>query len=115
MFWKKYTWYKVADKDAEIALNPNGIGTLEIEGKKICVAKFRNEWFAFAYNCPHAGGLMNEGYLDDSGNVVCPIHAYKFNLKNGYCKFPEGSRIKTYKMENREDGLYLGIEEKKLF
>jgi 3-phenylpropionate/trans-cinnamate dioxygenase ferredoxin subunit len=111
MFWKKYNWHKVADREAEITLNRNGIGVVEINDKKICVAKFKNEWRAFAYNCPHAGGIMAEGYIDLSGNIVCPVHSYKFSLKNGRSKMPEGFCLKTHPAESRKDGFFIGFEE----
>ena len=110
MFWKKHKWHKVADHEAEIKFNDNGIGIVEINGKKICVAKFKNEWRAFAYNCPHAGGIMAEGYIDLSGNIVCPIHSYKFSLENGRSKMPEGFCLKTYRVELRKDGFFIGLE-----
>jgi nitrite reductase/ring-hydroxylating ferredoxin subunit len=113
MFWKKYNWHKIANGEAEIILNRNGIGIVEIDGKKICVTKFNNEWHAFAYNCPHAGGIMAEGYIDLSGNAVCPIHSYKFSLKNGRSKIPEGFCLKTFRTESRKDGFFIGVEEGK--
>ena len=113
MFWKKYKWHKAADPEAEIKLNGHGVGVIEIYGKKICVCKYKNEWFAFAYNCPHAGGIMAEGYIDGSGNISCPIHSYKFSLKNGRSKSPEGYCLKTYRVELRKEGFFIGIEESK--
>src|SRR6202042_3896876 len=111
MFWKKFKWHKVANSEAEIKLNSNKIGVVEIEGKKICVAKIKSGWHAFAYSCPHAGGILAEGYLDESGgNVSCPIHGYKFNLKNGRCKIPDGFAMKIYRVELKEDGFFIGIE-----
>ncbi len=116
MFWKKIKWHKAANSEAEIKLNSNGIGVVEIEGKKICVAKAKNEWHAFAYSCPHAGGIMAEGYLDEAGgNVSCPIHGYKFNLKNGRCKIPDGFTMKTYRVDSKEEGFLIGIEEGRFF
>jgi 3-phenylpropionate/trans-cinnamate dioxygenase ferredoxin subunit len=113
MFWKKYNWHKVADLETEIRFNRNGIGIVEMDGKKICVAKFKNEWHAFAYNCPHAGGVMADGYIDLSGNIVCPIHGYKFGLQNGRCKTTEGYCLKTFRAESRKDGFFIGVEENK--
>jgi nitrite reductase/ring-hydroxylating ferredoxin subunit len=113
MFWKKYNWHKVANLETEIILNRNGIATVEIDGKKICVAKFKNDWHAFAYNCPHAGGVMADGYIDLSGNIVCPIHGYKFGLQNGRSKTGEGYCLKTYRAELRKDGFFIGIEQNK--
>ncbi|MBS1946429.1 MAG: Rieske 2Fe-2S domain-containing protein [Bacteroidetes bacterium] len=109
MFWKKYKWHRAASKEEELILNKHGICVVEIEQKKICVAKSGSQWFAFAYHCPHAGGLMNEGYLDGAGNISCPVHGYKFSLKTGASKFPEGYCIKTFKIELKPDGVYIGL------
>jgi len=113
MFWKKYKWRRIANHESEIVLNRNGIGVVEMDGKKICVAKFKNEWHAFAYNCPHAGGVMAEGYIDVSGSIVCPIHSYKFSLKNGRSKVIDGYCLKTFRAESRKDGFFIGTEETK--
>jgi nitrite reductase/ring-hydroxylating ferredoxin subunit len=109
MFWKKIKWHKAADNDAEIKLNENGIGVVMIEGIKICVTKHRDKWFAFAYNCPHAGGIMSEGYIDSTGSIVCPVHSYKFSLRNGMSKMPEGFCLKIYPIDLRKDGFFIGL------
>jgi nitrite reductase/ring-hydroxylating ferredoxin subunit len=108
---KKYKWYKVAESEAEIQYNENGIGITEMKGKKICIIKFKDNWFAFAGNCPHAGGLLSEGHIDAIGNVVCPQHRYKFSIKNGRNTSGEGYTLKTYPAELRADGLFIGLEE----
>lgn len=108
---KKYTWHKIAESEQEIAPGDNGIGVAEVKGKKICLGKYLDQWYGFAYKCPHAGGLMSEGYIDVAGNVVCPLHRYKFSLQNGRNTSGEGYYLKTYPVESRADGLYVGMEE----
>jgi nitrite reductase/ring-hydroxylating ferredoxin subunit len=44
------------------------------------------------------------------GNIVCPLHRYKFSLVNGRNVSGEGYYLKTYPVEQREDGLYIGFE-----
>ena len=58
---------------------------------------------------------MADGTLDAVGNVVCPVHRYKFSLQNGRNSSGEGYYLTTYPLEQREDGLYIGFEEKGLF
>jgi 3-phenylpropionate/trans-cinnamate dioxygenase ferredoxin subunit len=60
-------------------------------------------------------GNAREGYIDALGNVVCPLHRYKFDLKNGRNISGEGYYLKNWPVEIREDGVYVGIEESKLF
>jgi nitrite reductase/ring-hydroxylating ferredoxin subunit len=41
--------------------------------------------------CNHAGASLAEGELDESGKcIVCPMHAYVFELKTGRCVAPVG-------------------------
>ncbi|MFI5132840.1 MAG: Rieske (2Fe-2S) protein [Chitinophagales bacterium] len=112
---KKYTWHKVADHINEIDFNENNIGVAEVSGKKICIAKFNNIVFAFAYKCPHAGGILAEGYVDAIGNVVCPQHRYKYDLKNGRNVSGEGYYLKNWPVEIKDDGVYVGMESGGLF
>jgi 3-phenylpropionate/trans-cinnamate dioxygenase ferredoxin subunit len=52
---------------------------------------------------------MVMGYIDMQGNAVCPLHRFKFALKNGYNTTGEGYNMKTYPIEIREEGIYIGL------
>ncbi len=108
---KKYKWHQVAESEADIHPAENGIASVEVKGKKICITKFQDAWFAFTWKCPHAGGPLAEGYIDVVGNIVCPLHRYKFSIKNGRNSSGEGYALKTYPTELRPEGLFIGLEE----
>jgi 3-phenylpropionate/trans-cinnamate dioxygenase ferredoxin subunit len=111
MSGKKYKWHRVAGSKEELLLNnANGISELRVQEKNICITNYREGLFAFSAKCPHAGGYLSEGYVDVQGNIVCPLHRYKFNLANGRNVSGEGYYLKTYPVEIREDGIYIGIE-----
>ncbi|WP_207511060.1 Rieske (2Fe-2S) protein [Longitalea luteola] len=112
---KKFQYHQIADHPSELAFNQQGIAVVEVKGKKICITRFGNEWFAFAYKCPHASGIMSEGYVDAVGNVVCPVHRYKFSLKNGRNTNGGGYYLKTYPVEVREEALFVAIPDGGLF
>jgi nitrite reductase/ring-hydroxylating ferredoxin subunit len=113
MFGKKYNWIKIANSEAELPLNRESIGSFEVNGEKVCIVKFGNQWFGFASTCPHAGALLLEGYIDEAANVVCPVHSYKFSIKNGRNAEGEDYRLKTHPVECRRDGVFIGFEEKR--
>ena len=106
-------WFKVADTVAEIGLNKEGLGSVEANGKHLCLALHGERLYACASKCPHAGGALADGYIDALGNIVCPLHRYKFNLSNGRNVTGEGYFLKTYPIDVRPDGVYIGFEEKK--
>jgi nitrite reductase/ring-hydroxylating ferredoxin subunit len=109
---KKYAWHKVADHLNEIDFAINNIAVVEINGKKICLGKFNETVFAFAYKCPHAGGLLADGFIDSLGNVVCPLHRYKYDMKNGRNVTGEGYYLKHWPVDMRENGVFVGMEER---
>jgi 3-phenylpropionate/trans-cinnamate dioxygenase ferredoxin subunit len=52
---------------------------------------------------------MADGYIDALGNIVCPVHRYKFNLQNGRNTSGEGYYLKRWAAEEREDGVYVNL------
>ena len=107
---KKYTWHKIADHINELDFADNNIAVTEVKGKKICIGQFNEEAFAFAFKCPHAGGMLADGYIDVLGNIVCPLHRYKYNITNGRNTSGEGYYLTHWPLEQREDGVYVGME-----
>jgi len=107
---RKYTWRKIADHINEIDFAENNIAVTEVEGKKICIGKYNDAILAFAYKCPHASGILADGYIDALGNVVCPQHRYKYNPQNGFNVSGEGYYLKNWPVELRNDGVYIRLE-----
>lgn len=112
---KRYHWHKIAESVEELAVKDKQIISLEAGGKHMCITRANDKLFACAHKCPHAGGLMEEGWIDPMGNIVCPLHRYKFSLANGRNVSGEGYYLKTYPIEERPDGVYVGIEKGGLF
>jgi 3-phenylpropionate/trans-cinnamate dioxygenase ferredoxin subunit len=111
----RLSWIKIVESEAELDFQANHIAEVMAGERKICIGKFQQELFAFSNKCPHASGLFVDGYIDAVGNVVCPIHRYKFCMRNGRNVTGEGYFLKNWKVETREDGIYVGFEKNKLF
>lgn len=107
---EKYTWYKLTVSDSEIIQHGSPIRVVEVNGKKICLARFQHKWFGFAYTCPHSGGILADGFIDAKGNIVCPLHSYRFNIQNGRNSNGEDYLLKTYPVVANSEGLFLGME-----
>jgi nitrite reductase/ring-hydroxylating ferredoxin subunit len=138
MAFSKYKWYKFAEKETDIKWTPGAVAEVIINNKKLCIGRFQPpagpttpgaastpsnpatpvptyQYFGFAHTCPHAGAPMTDGYIDGACNVVCPVHQLKFNLRNGRDANGEGYKLKTYPVEIRPDGMYIGLDEGGLF
>lgn len=108
MFPDEKGWIKIAASITEISFSPNGIAEVSAGGKQICIARWNNNYFAFAPKCPHASGRFADGFIDALGNVVCPAHRYKFCLKNGRNVSGEGYYLKHWAVK-AEDGVYINF------
>ena len=104
-------WYKIAEHANELPWQENGICVVQVRGKPRLLAKVGEACKAVSATCPHAGAPLAEGCLNARGEVVCPLHHYRFRIENGYNSSGEGYRLKTYLVEEREDGVYLGLSE----
>lgn len=112
---KNINWHKIAESIASIGFQLNDMCIIDVDGKKITLGKYNDSLFAFAHKCPHASGIMADGFIDALGNAVCPLHRYKFNLQNGRNSTGEGYYLKTYSTKQTEEGVFIGIEETGLF
>ncbi len=112
---KIYRWFKIADSIKEIDFAENGMAEITVNGKTVCLALHNDTLTACTQKCPHAGGTLSHGYLDALGNIVCPVHRYKFSLQNGRNISGEGYFLKTFPVEIRSNGVFIGFEENNLF
>lgn len=111
----EYTWHKIADNISELSLSERGLAELDLDGKKICISMYKENLYACIAKCPHASGPLADGHIDPLGNIVCPVHRYKFSLQNGRNSSGEGYFLKTYPVEQRGDGIFIGIRKSGLF
>ena len=108
-------WIKIADLpvgDAPL-IAENGIARLEVNGQKLLLANHKGQYFATVRKCPHAGGALTNGWLNDCGHIVCPLHRYTFDMETGKNTSGEGFFLQTYPIEMRSDGFYIGLPKQK--
>ncbi len=108
----KWKWHKVSENEEMLPWQENQMCIVTGGDKTLTLARFNDQLFAFAHKCPHASGIMADGYLNAAGQVTCPLHRYRFDLKNGRNTSGEGYYLKTYQVEKRPDGIYIGWEDK---
>lgn len=103
------TWHLIALHPNELNFNHENLAEIKVAGRQLCIAWVHDKLFACAAKCPHAAAPLVNGYVNVQEQVVCPLHRYKFSLENGRNVSGEGYFLKTYPVEEREDGWYVGI------
>lgn len=75
---------------------PPGEGRVySVEGERIAIFRMRSgEVYAVQADCPHRGGPLADG-LVGGASLICPLHAWKFDLKTGQALFGDCG-LKTF-------------------
>lgn len=103
-------WNKLAESVAELHWPSNNLLVVTAGGKSLTLARVGDEIRACAHKCPHAGATMADGFLDALGQIVCPLHRYKFSLTNGRNTSGEGYHLKTFPIKVQADGVFVGFK-----
>jgi nitrite reductase (NADH) small subunit len=74
-----------------------------VEGRPICVARVNGAIAVLNGVCPHEGGPLGEGIVED-GRIVCPWHAYAFDPRSGVSDQDPVVKVQVFesKIENGE-------------
>jgi nitrite reductase (NADH) small subunit len=77
---------------------PPGEGRVySVNGENIAVFRTRSgEIYAVQAACPHRGGPLADGLVGGT-TLICPLHAWKFDLATGQALFGD-SGLKTYRV-----------------
>lgn len=78
---------------------------VEIDGEIYVVVRHGEGWAAVDGICPHRGGLLGDGPVED-GCIVCPIHFWKFSLEDGRAVTGRG-HIGVHRVELEDGRLWL--------
>lgn len=98
-------WHKVAESDE---LADNRVMSVTAGVTPVCLTRFKGQFGAIANRCPHQGGPLGEGQIENDF-VICPWHGYEYHPITGYP--PEGfsDAVEAYPVEERNDGVYVGV------
>lgn len=105
------TWHKVADPND---LPDGRVMTVTAASKSLALTHFQGQYAAMDNRCPHQGGPLGEGSIEDGVEgkcwLRCPWHGWDFDPLTG---LPPGGHEDTgqemFPVEEREDGIYVGV------
>jgi NAD(P)H-dependent nitrite reductase small subunit len=100
------TWIPVAAAD-DVA---PGTGR-HVEAGDRCLAVFNlgGEYYAIDGACPHQGGPLGDGLLDQDGVVTCPWHAWKFSVRDGVSPSTGDLRVRCYPVRVVDGMVHVGV------
>ncbi|KEO73538.1 Rieske (2Fe-2S) protein [Anditalea andensis] len=105
---KKYTLG--ANREGAINLLPDGIIKLvQVGSTKVCLVRMAEAVYAFQHLCPHQAASLYEGKVNGMGQVICPLHHYRFDMKTGDVMSGTCPDLKTFPAKLTEEGIVIYI------
>lgn len=83
------------------------IYTTIIADISICITRTSKGVFAFENKCPHYSVPLESGKINFKGEIVCNLHAYRFDLKNGWETTGKKYCLKRYAVLIESDGVFI--------
>lgn len=104
-------WVKIFSSVGEMerVLVPNQPRLLIVEGKKICLVRDETQVRAIEDRCSHNGESLSKGTVNFVGEIVCPWHGYRFNLKTGRESDERSRDLETFPLKQEADGVFIGL------
>ena len=81
---------------------------VEVDGLRIAVFNDGGSFHAVLGRCPHANGPLARGWIED-GEVVCPLHRWRFRLRDGRCTTVRGESIHRFACEVRDGAVWVAV------
>ena len=100
-------WRKVLDP--RVLALPEGAVMRAVVGQyAVCFARTGAGLFAVEDRCPHQGKSFAGGHCEN-GYLICPWHRMHFDPATGRNRGGSTANVPTYPLEERADGLYIGM------
>jgi pyruvate oxidase len=103
----KKVWLKTLDLDE---LPEGRVKAVTCRHRTVCMANVDGTYAALDNRCPHQGGPLGEGSIEN-GWLRCPWHGWDYDPLTG--KPPGGydDGVETFDVEVRDDGVYVAFPE----
>jgi nitrite reductase/ring-hydroxylating ferredoxin subunit len=82
------------------ALPPGSRKLVKLNGIEVALFNIGGTVFAIKNRCPHRSGPLIRGFIDEAGGIKCPMHGWRFDLRDGSSERPAQATVYPVKIEN---------------
>jgi NAD(P)H-dependent nitrite reductase small subunit len=91
-------------------LPPGASKVVEVKDHVVAIFNLNGEFYALDNVCPHQGGPLGEGYLEETGVVSCPWHARNFDIRTGVSPIDPEVKVSCYPVRVEAGELIVQID-----
>src|SRR2546428_13955311 len=81
-------------------LPPGSRKLVKVNNTAIALFNLRGVVYAINNRCPHRSGPLIRGFIDDACGIKCPMHGWRFDLRDGTSERPAQATVYRVKVAN---------------
>jgi nitrite reductase/ring-hydroxylating ferredoxin subunit len=90
---------------------PGQCKTVSVNGTDVALYNVGGTFYATANACPHRGGSLGEGLLEDR-LITCPWHGWQFDVTTGCLVNNPQAKVQTYTVQVNGDDVVIALADK---
>jgi nitrite reductase/ring-hydroxylating ferredoxin subunit len=91
------TWFEACQLRE---LPAGGRKLVKLNGIEIALFNIGGTIYAIKNRCPHRSGPLIRGFIDPAGGIKCPMHGWRFDLRDGSSERPATATVYRVRAEN---------------
>ena len=99
-----YAWHAIEADDLAVS----EVKAVVVGGRAVCLARTTNGLGALDNRCPHQGGPLGEGTIED-GWLICPWHGYEYDPLTGEPPEGYGDSATPLPLTERDGAIAVGL------
>lgn len=80
----------------------------EAGGRQLCLVTLDQKLHVLENLCPHRQGPLGQGWVEGNA-VLCPWHAWAFDVCTGVCTEPERAQVKVFPTRLAADSVQVDL------
>lgn len=85
------------------------IKRIQLGGKQLAGVRIGESIFVFQAYCPHRATSLIGGSINGIGEVICPLHGYRFDLLTGEIRAGSCGDLEVFDARIESDGLKITV------
>ena len=99
-----------SSKEQVFGFFPEGIiKKIQLGEKQLGGVRIGDRIFVFDASCPHRGAALTQGRINGLGEIICPLHEYRFDLATGTVRAGSCGDLDIYPTRIEPDGLKIAV------
>ena len=80
-----------------------------VDGRSVALFNVGGQFYAISNTCVHRGGPLGQGYVDGE-TVMCPWHAWTFNVRTGENVVNAEMKVACYEVKVEDGQVLVRVE-----